>query len=264
MLLGGAGSLSALALPPALRAQGDPRVADLVKAGKVRAGVGLTPLAISKDPQTGETRGVALDLGRALAAKIGVELQPVFYPRPGAVIDGLRAAEWDVAISLGVDPNRAAEVDFSPPYMEVDLTYLVRPGSSISSVAEADQAGVRIAVPRGDLVDILLSRQLKQAELVRADTVIGAFELLRAGQAEISALPRPNLLQWSSQLPGSRVLPDRFGVNSVAIAVAKGQAGRAAYITEFIEDAKASGLVQRAIERAGLRGVQIAAPAQRK
>ena len=263
MLGGAAVLLSPLAPSGSSLAQGDPRVADLVKAGKIRAGIGLTPLAITKDPSTGEMRGVALDLGRALAAKIGVELQPVVYPRPGAVIDGLRAEEWDVAISLGVDPNRAAEVDFSPPYMEVDLTYLVRAGSSISGIADGDRAGVRIAVPRGDLVDILLTRQLKQAELVRADSVIGAFELLRAGQADVSALPRPNLLQWSAQIPGSRVLPDRFGVNPVAIAVPKEHPGRLAYITDFIEEAKASGLVQQAIEKAGLRGVQIAPRAKR-
>jgi polar amino acid transport system substrate-binding protein len=263
MLLGGAALLSSLAFPGRARAQGDPRIADLVRTGKLRAGIGQTPLAVSKDPASGEVRGVALDLGRALAAKMGVELAPVFYPRPGAVIDGLRAAEWDVAISLGIDPNRATEVNFSPPYMEVDLTYLVRPDSPISSIAEGDRAGVRIAVPRGDLVDILLTRQLKQAELLRADTVIGAFELLQSGRADVSALPRTNLLQWSAQLPGSRVLPDRFGVNLVAIAVPKGQAGRLAYVTEFIEAAKASGLVQKAIETAGLRGVQLAPPANR-
>jgi len=236
----------------------DPRVQDLVDAGKIRAGIGLTPLALTKDPVTGDVRGVALDLGRALAARIGVELHPVIYPRPGAVIDGLKAKEWDVAISLGLDPNRATEVDFSPPYMEVDLTGLVPAGSAIVRIADADRAGVRIAVPRGDLVDLLLSRQFKQAELVRADTVIGTFELLRAGHADVSALPRPNLLQYASQLAGSRVLSDRFGVNSVAIAVPKGNPGRLAYVTEFIEQAKASGLVQRAIENAGLRGVQVA------
>jgi polar amino acid transport system substrate-binding protein len=255
----GVAALVSFFMTSAVSAQAaDPRVQDLVVAGKVRAGIGLTPLALTKDPATGDMRGVALDLGRALAARIGVELHPVIYPRPGAVIEGLKAKEWDVAISLGVDPNRAAEVDFSPPYMEVDLTGLVPAGSAIARIADADRAGVRIAVPRVDLVDLVLSRQFKQAELVRADTVIGAFELLRAGQADVSALPRPNLLQYTSQLAGSRVLSDRFGVNSVAIAVPKGNAGRLAYIREFIEEAKSSGLVQRAIENAGLRGVQVA------
>ncbi len=112
--------------------------------------------------------------------------------------------------------------------------------------------------PRGDLTDILLSRMLKHAELVRADTVVGAFDLLQAGQADVCALRRPNLLQFSPRLPGSRVLEDRFGVNNAAIVVPKGQAGRLAYVSEFIEEAKTSGLIQRAIERAGLRGVQVA------
>ena len=88
------------------------------------------------------------------------------------------------------------------------------------------------------------------------------FDSLRAGQADVSALPRPNLIQYSAQLPGSRVLADRFGVNLVAIAVPKGQSGRLAYIAEFIKEANASGLVKRAIERAGLQGVQVAPPAK--
>jgi polar amino acid transport system substrate-binding protein len=244
--------------------ENDARVADIRQAGKLRGAIGLTPIAITKDPGSGEMRGVALDLGQALAAAIGVELAPIIYPRPGAVIDGLRAGEWDVAISLGIDPVRASQVDFSPPYLEVDLTYLVRSESDIRRVPEADRSGVRIGVPRGDLADILLTRQLQQAELVRAETVIGAFELLQAGQVDVAALPRPNLLRWSAQLPGSRVLPDRFGANRVGMAVPKGQAGRLTYITEFIEIAKASGLVAEAIERAGLRGARPAPPSDHR
>ena len=258
MRLGTAVLMLPLLATPSLAA--DARVADLMKAEKIRAGLGLTPIGTIKDAGTGELKGVAVDLGRALAAQIGVELVPVLYPRPGAVIDGLRSDGWDVAISLGADPERAAEADFSNAYMEVDLTYLVAAGSSIRSIADADQAGTRIAVPGGDLVDILLGRQLKRAELVRADTVIGAFELLRDGKADVCALPRPNLLQYAANLPGSRVLEDRFAVNRVGMAVPKGQPGRLAYINEFVEQAKASGLVQQAIARAGLRGVQVAAP----
>src|SRR2546425_2368955 len=132
----------------------DPRVADLVQAGRVRVGLGLgTPTVATKDPGTGEVRGPALDLARALASRIGIELVPVEYPRPGAVMEGVRAGAWDLAF-LAIDPSRAAEADFSPPYMEVDLSYLVPPGSSIRNVADVDQPGVRIAVPRGDVTDL--------------------------------------------------------------------------------------------------------------
>jgi polar amino acid transport system substrate-binding protein len=99
---------------------------------------------------------------------------------------------------------------------------------------------------------------LKRAKLVRADIVVGTFDLLQAGQADVCASPRSNLLQLSARLPGSRVLEDRFGVNNVGIVVPKEHAGLLSYVSEFIEEAKASGFIQRAIERAGLRGVQVA------
>ncbi len=236
----------------------DPRVADLVRAGRVRVGLGLgVPTLAIKDPATGEVRGPAVDLGRALAARIGVEFVPVEYPRPGAVMEGVRIGAWDVAF-LAIDPSRAADADFSPPYMEYDLTYLVPAGSAIRKVADADRPGVRIAVERGGVGDISLTRILKQAELVRVETVSAGFDLLRAGEIEVRAGVRPGLLQDSARLPGSRVLEDRFGVIPLAALVPKGQAERLAYIGEFIEEAKASGLVKRAIEAAGLRGVQVA------
>ena len=112
----------------------DPRVADLVQAGKIRVGLGLgsPPVAI-KDPATGEVRGPAVDLGRALAARMGVEFVQVEYPRPGAVMEGVRTGAWDVAF-LAIDPSRAAVADFSPPTYEYDLTYSVPAGSAIRKV----------------------------------------------------------------------------------------------------------------------------------
>jgi hypothetical protein len=92
----------------------------------------------------------------------------------------------------------------------------------IHTIADADKTGTRIAVPRGDLVDVLLSKRLKQAELVRADTVVGAFELLQTGNADVCALPLPNLIQYSARLPGSRILDERFGVNRVGLWCPKG------------------------------------------
>ena len=239
----------------------DSRVVDFVKSGKIRAGLAEAPIMAVKEPATGELRGVAIDLSRELAARIGVELVQVAYPRPGAIMAGLKSNAWDVTF-LGIDATRAAEADFSPAYLEVDLKYLVPPNSSILTPTDADKAGIRIAVPRGDLVDILLSERLKRAEVVRADTVIGAFDLLQAGKAEVCALPLPNLLQYSARLLGSRILDESFGVNRVGIVVPKGQPEHLAYFSDYIEDAKASGFVQRAIERAGLRGVRVAPPAK--
>jgi polar amino acid transport system substrate-binding protein len=236
----------------------DPRVADLVRTGKLRVGIGLgSPSGAMKNPATGELRGLAVDLGRALATRIGVGFVAVEYPRPGAILEGVQTNAWDVAF-LVVDPERAKEVDFAPPHTQSDFTYLVPAGSSIHKVADADQPGIRIAVPRGDGVDLRLTRLLKKAELVRTDTLSAAVELVRTGGAHARAGPRQAVLAESVKLPGSRVLADGFAVISSAALVPKGHAGRLAYVSEFIEEAKASGLVKKIIEDAGLRGVQVA------
>jgi polar amino acid transport system substrate-binding protein len=183
----------------------------------------------------------------------------VEYPSPPAVLDGLKVGAWDVGF-LAIDPSRTAVVDFSPAYLQIDATYLTPDGSSIRNVTDADQPGVRIAVTRKSVEEIVLSRSLKRAELRGVDTISAGFDLLGAANADVLAAPRPALLPLSARLPGSRVLEDRFHAAFGAMAVPKGQAGRRAYIAEFIEEAKAAGLVQRAIERIGVRGVQVAPP----
>jgi polar amino acid transport system substrate-binding protein len=236
----------------------DPRVADLVRSGKLRVGIGLANLGSAiKDPATGELRGIAVDLARALAVRIGVTLQPVEYPRPGAVLDGASTDAWDVAF-LVIDPARSAMADVSPPYMQSDFTYLIPAASSIHNLADADQPGVQIAVPRGDAVDLVLTRLLKQATLVRIDNQAADAALLRAGQISAYAAPRPVLLELSAQLPGSHVIEEAFATISFAAFVPKGHAGHLAYVSEFLEEAKASGLVRQFIERTGLRGFKVA------
>ncbi len=249
----GAGGQTALA-----QATPDPRVADLARAGELRVGFGLGVLMQAvRNPATGELRGAALEMARALAARIGVRLVNVEYPRPGAVIDGLRTKAWDVSF-LVIDPARMDQVDFSDAFLRSDITCLVAPGSPIRSIADADQTGVRIAVPRGDGSDLYLSRTLKRAELVRTDTHGAAVDLLRTGGADAKASPRFVLVTESPAVAGSRVLDGGFADISYAAIVPKGQAARLAYVNEFIEDAKQSGLVKHIIESLGLQGVQVA------
>ena len=253
----GAGDRTAFAQPTQ-----DPRIADLIRAGELRVGLGLGVLMQAvKNPTTGELHGAALEMARALAARIGVKLVTVEYPRPGAVIDGVRTNAWDLSF-LVINPARMAEVDFSHPFLQSDYTYLVAPGSPIRGVADADRTGVRIAVPRGDGSDLYLSRTLKRAELVRTDSHAAAMDLLRTGGADAKASPRFVLVTESPEVPGSRVLDEGFADISFAAVVPKGRAARLAYVNQFVEDAKASSLVKRIIESLGLQGVKVA-PAEK-
>jgi polar amino acid transport system substrate-binding protein len=169
----------------------------------------------------------------------------------------LKAGACDL-LFLPRDARAAAVGDFSPPIFQFDYTLLVPPGSSIRSVADADRPGVRIAALRNHASTNELSAQLKQAQLVYADTPDPTFDLLRTGKADAMASARPTLLAYSTQLPDSRVLEDRYGANINRMVVPKGQAGWLAYVSEFVEEAKASGLVQKAIDRAGPRGSTVA------
>src|SRR4030095_6573516 len=232
----------------------DPRVADLVRAGKVR--MALFPPQYTKDTATGELKGVWADVARAFAARVGVELVLVEHPTPPRMVECLKAGACDVGF-LGFDPARAADVEgFSPPFIEFDYTYLVPPHSLIRSHADADRPGVRIAVVHAHASTLALTRIRKQAELVSVDTPDSAFDLLRTGRVDAWASARLALVDYSAQVAISRVLEDRYGATRPAVVVAKGKAALLAYISEFIEEIKASGFVQQAITRSGWRGVQ--------
>ncbi len=240
----------------------DARVADIMQAGKIRVAMFLP--TYTQDAATGELRGrgvgiVMIEIAHVLATRLGVKAQIVGYPTPSSVVERLKTNACDMAF-MGIEPSRAAEVDFSSPVFHLDYTYLVPAGSAIHSADEADRPGVRIAVVRSHASTLALTRVVKHAEMVGAELPNVALDLLRTGNADAFAFPRYILLDYSVELPGSRVLPDAYGVNRVGIAIPKGHAEWLDYISEFVEEAKASGLMQSAIERSNLHGVQVAPP----
>jgi polar amino acid transport system substrate-binding protein len=260
LALGAAMIFAALPVMGAPPPAADPRVADLVRAGKIRLGVFLPQY--DKDPATGAIRGVgtgfvAAELVRALAARLGVEMQILGYPTPLKAVEGLKARACDLAF-MGIEPSRVTEVDFTPPVVQFDYTYLVPTGSTIAGAKDADQPGMRIAVVRNHASTLTLTRIVKHAELVGADVPDAAFDLLRNGSVNMFAAPREVLIDYAATLPGSRVLADAYGVNNIGVAVTKGEAGRLAYISEFMDEAKASGLVRAATERGGVPTFRVA------
>jgi polar amino acid transport system substrate-binding protein len=239
--------------------QADPRVADLVQAGKIR--VGVHSIMYTNDPQTGAPKAastgiILLDIARTLGARIGVEVVPVGFPTVPEMLACVTSGSCDIGF-MGPDPSRTG-VEFSPPILQLDYTLLVPAGSPIRRIADADKPGIRIAAVRGHASTLTLSRMLKHAQLVYAATPEPTFELMRNGDAEAFASIRAVLLGYSQKLPGSRVLEDRYGANLLGIVVPAGQPARLSYVTEFAEQAKTSGLVQQAINRAGLPGHQVA------
>ncbi len=229
----------------------------LAASGTLRVGVNLGNfLLVSKQGAEG-IGGIVPDLAQELARRLGVPVKLVTYPQAGPVADAATAGAWDVAF-IGAEPQRASQIDFTEPYIEIEATYLVPAGSPIRSIAEVDRKGVRIAVASRSAYDLWLVRNIKQAELVRAEGIEGSWQLFVREKLDVLAGLKPRLLQDREKLPGSRILEGRFTTVQQAIGTPKGRPAGAAYLREFAQDIKSSGLVAQLIKRHNVRGVTVA------
>jgi len=227
---------------------------ELAPTGKLRVGINYGNfLLVNKD----RASGIAVDLGREIGRRLGVPVELVTYEAAGKLADGVKTGAWDVAF-LGAEPQRANEIAFTAAYLEIPATYLVPAGSLIRSVAEVDREGVRIAVAQKSAYDLYLSRNLKHAQLLRAEGIQGSYDLFVAQKLEVLSGLKPRLVTDAEKLPGSRVLEGQFTAVQQAIGTPKGREAGAKYLREFAEEAKASGLVAEAIARHGVRGVSVA------
>src|SRR5512142_1402185 len=232
----------------------DSVAAELAPTGTLRAGINHgNPVLATKNSSTGELAGIAVDLARELARRLALPISLVGFESAGQMVQALKSGAWDVAF-LAVDPVRAAEIAFTAPYMEIEGTYLAPAGSSLTSMADVDRAGVRIGVSANSAYDLFLRRSIRHAELIRAGNPGAAFELLPAGKVDIVAGVRQALVKSAMGLPGSRVFTESFMSIRQAVGVPKGRDGGAHYVSSFVEEAKASGLVARAIANAGIDG----------
>jgi len=232
---------------------------DLTPTGKLRVGVNLGNFLLVQRNADGSIRGIVPDLAQELARRLGVAAELRRYEKVGDVADGAKKGEWDVAF-IGVEPQRAAEIDFTAPYVEIEATYLVPAGSPIKSIAGVDRKGVRIAVAGRSAYHLWLERNIRHAALVTAEGIEGSLQLFLKDKLEVLAGLKPRLLQDCEKLPGARILEGRFTAVQQAIGTPKGRPEGAAYLRKFAEDIKGSGLVAQLIERHGIRGLSVAAP----
>jgi len=260
-VIGRAGAALGLAILLASSAMAQPTPAartDLARSGTLRAGINYGNFILAtKDAATGESRGVAIDLTRELAQRLGVPVELVAYGSVAAMVDAAKTGAWDIAF-LGIDPAREGDIGFTAAYLEIEATYLVPGGSPLRAVADVDRQGVRVAAPARANYELFLSRNLKAAQLVRAPNADAAFELLATGKVDALAGLAQALIGLVDKLPGSRMLDGQFMKVPQAVGVPRGRDAGLAYLRGFVEEAKASGLVGRAIDRIGARGVSVA------
>lgn len=223
-------------------------IAELAPTGVLRAGINMSNfLLVTGKAANGDPQGVSPDMAAEIARRLGVPLKLVPFKSPGELADMAGKDQWDIGL-IGAEPQRAETIAFTPAYVEIEATYLVPAGSPIKTVAEVDRPGVRIAVTGRSAYGLWLDRNIKNAELVRSDTLDTALDQFVRDKLDALAGLRPRLITDVEKLPGARILDGQFSAVQQAVGTARKNTAGAAFLRKVVEEAKASGLVAKLIE----------------
>ncbi len=237
-------------------------VAELAPTGALRAAINMGNflLVTGKDP-AGDPSGVSPDMAAAIAARLGVPVKYVPDARPGQLADDAEKGLWDIGL-VGAEPQRAAVINFTAAYCEIEATYLVPAGSPIRSVAEVDQPGRRVAVTARSAYGLWLENNFKKGELLQFDTADAAIKAFVEQKMDAYAGLRPGLIDVAAKLPGSRILDGQFTAVQQAVGTPKKNAAAFPFLRDFVEEAKRAGIVESLIERHAVTGrLSVAPPA---
>ena len=243
-----AGCATSRSVPDAARVE-------LAPAGKLRAGMNLgNTLFTTKDPATGELRGVSVDLMRELASRLGVPVDFVVHATPGDVADAVEKGTWDVAI-LAIEQARAQKIAFSTAMTEIEAAYVVHKDSALRSAGQVDASGIRICAPEKAGYELYLTRTLRNATLVRTKSFQASIDLFNARGADALAGLKPAVLESMAKMPDARLLEGKFMTVNHGLGTPRERHGAAAYLKEFVEEMIATGFAARSIERHGVQGL---------
>lgn len=236
-------------------------LSELAPEGVLRAGINLGNfLLVTGRTEDGDPVGVAPDMARAVADRLAVPVRYVTYTSPGEVADAAGTGAYDIGL-IGAEPQRAEKIAFSPAYCEIEATYLVRAESRFRDVADLDAKDVRIAVMGRSAYGLWMERNIRHAELVRTENIDASWERFSRGDLDALAGLRPRLLADVEKHEGLRIIEGRFMAVQQAIGTARVNEAGASFLADFVEEAKASGLVAELIEKHGVKGLSVAPPA---
>ena len=231
----------------------------LAPLGRLRASINLgNPILASTDPTTGAPRGVSVDLARALAQRLGVDVELMVTDTAAKSVETVRGEKADVGC-FAVDPLRGEGIAFTAPYVLIEGSYLVRRDSPLQDNAEVDRAGRTVMVGKGSAYDLFLSRELKAATLLRAASSPAVVDTCMAQGADVAAGVKQQLEADAARLGGLRLLPGRFMVIQQAMGTPKSRGPEAAsYLAAFVEEMKTGGFVAAALARHHIQGATVA------
>lgn len=232
---------------------------EIAPTGKLRVAIGISPAGgayWSTRTESGGYAGVPVDLGKEMAAQLGVPVEYVTYQNSGQITDAASKGAWDVTF-LPKDPVRETKMSFGPVYEVAETTYLVKAGSPITDFKSLDQPGVKVVAVNDTTVMRGAIAHLKNAKVTGYQTYDEIFNLLKNGEVDAFALSRDQLNRMSKKLPGSKVLSETFKQTLTAVAVPLDHPQSLAFATKFMTDALSNGTVRKAYDNNGLKDTPV-------
>ena len=253
-------AFAAMTFTLAAHAAHEEMMKELTGTGKLRVGVAAAPFATSlfvTKGSSGEPQGVTVDLGTALAKKLGTPVEFFVAPNTGVLTDALANGSIDVTF-MPVDAEREKRVAFGPKYVLIESTYLATAASGAKTVEDVDRSGMRVIGVANTTTIRAAARTLKHTTISPMTSIDDAMAALREGKADAFALSRDSLPVYVKQIPGSRIVDGGFQNTGIAIAVPQNRPDALAYVSAFLNDAKKSGVVRRALDDAGFGDLPVA------
>jgi len=232
---------------------------DIAPTGRLRVAVGISAAGgafWSSKTESGSYAGVPVDLGKEMAAQLGVPVEYVAYPNSGQITDAAGKGAWDVTF-LPQDPERETKMSFGPVYEVADATYIVKAGSPVTDFATLDQPGIKVVAVNNTTTMRGAQAHLKNVKVTGYQTYDEIFNLLKTGEVDAFALSRDQLNAMAKKIPGTKVLDETFKKTVTAVAVPLNHPQALAFVTTFMTQATSNGMLRKAYDNSGLKDAPI-------
>src|SRR6266699_7014394 len=250
-----AGLILGVSMIAAVPASADPLKDEIAPTGRLRVAIAISPAGgafWSTKNEAGGYAGVPVDLGKEMAAQLGVPVEFVVHQNSGQIVDAVSTGAWDVSF-LPKDPEREARMSFGPIYEVADATYIVKAGSSATDFQTLDRAGAKVAAVNNTTTMRGAIAHLKNAEVTGYQTYDEIVGLLKSGEVDAFALSRDQLNAMAKKIPGTRVLDETFKQTMTSVAVPLNHPLALAFATKFMTEAPSNGVLRKAYDNNGLK-----------
>lgn len=240
----------------------DPKmIQSFAPTGTLRVGINLgNPVLAGLDKTTQKPKGVSIDIAYEIGKRSGIPVDLIPFKSAGSTVDAIKTGNIDL-IFVAIDPVRGADVSYTPPYIQIEGAYMVKGDSALKTNEEVDRSGVEIVVGKGSAYDLYLTREIKNAALLRAASSQAVIDDFMAGKGNVAAGVKQQLESDAKRYTGLRMIPGRFMVINQAIGVPKAQTEyekTTTYLSAIISDLKSSGFVAESMKRHGIEGAKVA------